>query len=580
MKKKLAQQGWIRALNNKFSLQKAQKIYYKALTPSALTWKKWVGLALVLVAAAVLRSQHIKADPPTILPQISGSAGIYFDEGIYCHNARNKILFGQWITDEWNPMVYNAPLTMIYYLGFRLFGISIVTVKAINILFGLLGILLFHAGLRRYLGSGPALALTVLFAFDFYGLMYNRIGLLENFSMLCFLLGFYLFVRSEEGRWPAFFLGLTAAVAALSKYLFVYFLISTLLAVAYRAWRRSDARSFLVFLAGCLTAGLPWFFGIYLPFRSTFSKIGSGWGMLSLPRSIGQVYSNLLHNPLPRYLQLMPVAGFLLVLFGAWVLLKIGRSRTTGRPSGSGHAADIDVFISFWIVGAILSMGLLNYRPLRYYLPLIPALYLAVSLLIRDRDWIRSESRLFWLLAILPAGLLFPFFQFLTVGPSSFLVFPLVLRLFVFLSLAGIIMFFAAPNTAWKTACTAVVFVVSLGCSLFLYATQFYYKPTYRLEAASRFMETLPAGSVVMGQEASRLTLGTRFKTVLAYENWFNDRDPFTRYAPNYILVLDRFGDAEMGWIRRKFPDVATSLRLVRAFPIWDTTVSLYQVPE
>jgi 4-amino-4-deoxy-L-arabinose transferase-like glycosyltransferase len=546
----------------------------KTLAPAALACKKWIVLALVLVAAAVLRSQYIKADPPTILPQISGSAGIYFDEGIYCHNARNKILFGQWITDEWNPLVYNAPLTLIYYLGFRLFGISIVTVKAINILFGILGILLFQAGLRRYLESGPALALTVLFAFDFYGLMYNRIGLLENFSTLCCLLGFYLFVRSEAKCWPNFFLGLTAAVAALSKYLFVYFLISTLLAVAYRAWRRSDARSFLVFLGGGLAAGLPWFFGIYLPFRSTFSKIGSGWGMLSLPRSIAQAFSNLLHNPLPRYLQLMPVAGFLLVIFGAWALLKIGRSRTTGRPK------DLDIFISFWIAGAILSMGLLNYRPLRYYLPLLPALYLAVSLLIRDQDWIRSESRLFWPLAILPAGLFFPFFRSLAAGPSGFLVFPFILRLSVFLALAGITMFFTTANTAWKTACAATVFVVMLVCSLFLYDSQFYRNPTYRLEAASRFMETLPAGSVVMGQEAPRLTLGTSFKALLAYENWFNDRDPFKRYAPNYILVLDRFGAAEMGWIRRKFPDVAASLRLVRAFRIWDTTMSLYRVPK
>ena len=107
-------------------------------------------------------------------------------------------------------------------------------------------------------------------------------------------------------------------------------------------------------------------------------------------------------------------------------------------------------------------MGLLNYRPLRYYLPLLPALYLAVSLLIRDRDWIRSESRLFWPLAILPAGLFFPFFQFLAAAPSAFLVFPLVLRIFVFLSLAGIIIFFAAPSAAWKTACATAVFVVML----------------------------------------------------------------------------------------------------------------------
>ena len=175
--------------------------------------RKWIGLALVLVIAAVLRTQHIKADPPTILPEISGSAGIYFDEGIYCHNARNKILFGKWITDEWNPLVYNAPLTMIYYLAFRLFGISIITVKAVNILFSLLAILFFHAGVRRYLKPWPSLALTSLFALDFYWLMYNRLGLLENFSALCFLLGFYLFVISEERRWPVYFLGMTAAVA-------------------------------------------------------------------------------------------------------------------------------------------------------------------------------------------------------------------------------------------------------------------------------------------------------------------------------------------------------------------------------
>jgi 4-amino-4-deoxy-L-arabinose transferase-like glycosyltransferase len=540
---------------------------------SALAWKNGVGLALVLVLAAVLRTQHIKSDPPAILPSLSGSAGIYFDEGIYCHNARNKILFGRWITDEWNPLVYNAPLTLIYYLGFRLFGISIVTVKAINIIFSLLGILLFHAGLRRYLGSGRSLALTALFAFDYYWLMYNRIGLLENFSALCFLLCFYLFVRSEERRWPAFFLGLTAAVAALSRFLFVYFLISTLLAVAFRARRRSDARSFIVFLAGVFTAWLPWFFGIYLPFRSTFSKIGLGWEMLAVPKSISQAWSNLLHNPLPRYLQLMPVVGFLLILFVAWTLLKLVRTRIR-RPK------DLTLFIFLWIAGGVFSMGLLNYRPLRYYLPLMPALYLAVSILIRDRDWIRPKRRLFWPLAILPAVLFFWFFRFFAAGHSAFLVFPLVLRLLIFLSLAGIMMYIATPNAAWKTAVEAGVFVVMLGCSLYLYDTHFYRKPTYNLEEASRFMETLPAGSVIMGQEAPRLALGTRFKTIMAYDRWFNDRDTFKRFAPTHLLILDKFGNAERKWIWRRFPQSVASLRLIRRFRVWDSTISLYQVPE
>jgi len=541
-------------------------------------WMQRFALALLLIIAALLRVQHIKADPPTILPQISGSAGIYFDEGIYSHNARNKVLFGKWITDEWNPMVYNAPLTMIYYLGFRLFGVSMVTVKAVNILFGLLGICLFHAGLRRYLRPGPALALTCLFAFDFYGLMYSRIGLLENFSAFGFLLGFYLFTRPEEKRWPLFCLGLTAAVAALSKYLFAYFLISTLLAVAYRAWRRSDARTLVVFLTGVLTAALPWFFGIYLPFRSTFSKIGFGWGMLSLPRSPGQALANLWHNPLPRYLQLMPIAGFLLILFGALALLKIARWRSSGRPDGSGHAVDLDLFVFFWIIGAVLSMGLLNYRPLRYYLPLLPAVYLAVSLLLREREMIRIESRLFWPLAIIPAGLFIPFFHTLAAGISPFRIFPLALRLLVIPAAAGIVIFLGSANAAWRRVSAAVVFAVMLSGSLFLYNSQFFRQPSFRLEATSRFMETLPAGSVVLGQEAPRLTLDTNLKAVLSYENWFNDRDPFTRYSPDYVLVLDRFNDAELGWMRRRFPAVVAQFRLLRVFPVWDTTVSLYQV--
>ncbi|MCX6556847.1 MAG: glycosyltransferase family 39 protein [Candidatus Aminicenantes bacterium] len=541
-------------------------------------WARRLALALLLIGAALLRLQHIKADPPLIMPQISGSAGIYFDEGIYSHNARNKVLFGKWITDEWNPMVYNAPLTMIYYLGFQIFGISIVTVKAINILFGLLGIFLFHAGLRCYLRPGQALALTCLFAFDFYSLMYSRIGLLENFSAFGFLLGFYLFMRPEEERWPLFCLGLTAAVAALSKYLFAYFLISTLLAVAYRAWRRADPRTFVVFLAGVLTAALPWFFGIYLPFRSTFSKIGSGWGMLSLPRSLAQALANLWHNPLPRYLQLMPVAGLLFVLFGAWALLKIVRARSYGRACGHGHAVDLDLFVFFWIIGAMLTMGLLNYRPLRYYLPLLPAVYLAVSLLLRDREWIASQHRLFWPLALVPAGLFFPFFHSQAVGNPFFRVFPLALRLLIIPAAAAIMIYFTSARAVWRRSAAVFVFAVMLAGSLFLYDSQFYRRPSFRLEAASRFMATLPAGSVVLGQEAPRLTLGTNLRAVLSYENWFNDRDPFRRYAPDYVLALDRFNDAELGWIKRRFPDVAAHFRLLRAFPVWDTTVSLYQV--
>ena len=115
---------------------------------------------------------------------------------------------------------------------------------------------------------------------------------------------------------------------------------------------------------------------------------------------------------------------------------------------------------------------------------------------------------------------------------------------------------------------------------LYLYSEHFYRNPTYDLARASRFMETLPPGSVVMGQEAPRLTLGTPLRSLLAYEGWFNDRDPFTRFGPTHVIVLDRFGGAELGWIRRRFPETAARLEVARRFTVWDTTMTLYRVPS
>jgi 4-amino-4-deoxy-L-arabinose transferase-like glycosyltransferase len=535
--------------------------------------KEWLGLALILIVAATLRVQHIRADPPVLIPAVSGSAGVYFDEGIYCHNARNKVLFGRWITDEWNPIVYNAPLTLLYFLAFKMFGVSIVTVKAISILFGLCGILLFFIGLRTYLGPPYALGLTALFALDFYGMMYGRIGLLENFSSLCFLASFALFAVSRGRPRMLFFLGMTAAVAALSKYLFAFFPLAAALAVAYQARKHSNLRSFWAFLAGGLAVGLPWFAGIYLPFRPTFDKIGAGWGMLSLPRSIGQAWSNLAHNPLPRYLQLAPAAALLLALFGGLALLKLVRAKKAGPEP-------MDLFIFLWIAGGVISMGLLNYRPMRYYVPVIPAFYLAGSLLLRDRDRIKHEAGLFWPLTLVSASLLLPVFRMMGARPSAFFVFPPVLRGLVGLSFAGAVLFFLVGKARWKPVLEGTLFALLLAGPVFLYVRHFYLTPTYDLERASRFIGTLPPDSIVMGQEAPRLTLGTPFRALLAYENWFNDRDPFTRFKPTHLVVLDRFGGAEEGWIRRRFPQTASRFELVRKFKVWDTTMTLYRVPE
>lgn len=527
-------------------------------------------LLVVLLAAAGLRVQHLRADPPRLLPALSGSAGIYFDEGIYSHNARNKLLFGTWITDEWNPFIYNPLLTGIYYLAFRVGGISIPTVKLVNIGFGLLGLILFYLAIRSWLSAAAALVLTALLAGDYYWLMYNRIGLLENFSSLCFLLSFYLFVKALADRRFAFWLGAAVMISVLSKYLFVYFLVSTSLAVVIHARQKRDGKFPMLYLAGLLSLGGLWLFSLYLPFSATFGKIGRGWGMLSLPRSLHQAAANLLANPLPRYLALMPLPFFLALLFFALVIVRwLWR-----RPSGHDP---VGWFVWFWFAGGFLQMGLLNYRPLRYYLPLIPALYLAVARLLRDREQARQLAGRIILMAVPLLVLAGGLFLFLLVPPSAFFAIPLWLRILVYGALAWLLLDPLLPGgiRRWSGPVLAVVILL---CALSLYHRHFFRYPTYHLEAAASFIKNLPPDSLVMGQEAPRLTLETGFKALMAYENWFNDRDPFRLHRPTHLLVLNKFNDAELGWIRRRFPEQAGNFVLQKKFPVWDTTLSLYRV--
>jgi 4-amino-4-deoxy-L-arabinose transferase-like glycosyltransferase len=529
-------------------------------------------LILILAVAAILRLQHLRADPPPNLVHLSRSAGIYFDEAMYCHNARNKILFGTWVLDDWNPVLYNSVLTGIYYVGFRLFGITITTVKVINVLFGLLGIAFLYLAIRHYLSETYSLALTALFAFDFFWTMYNRIGLLENFSIIFFILSYYFLVRSRAKPWNMVLVGVFVSLGALSKYLFLYFFLAAAVAVFYQAWRERKRHLVVKFFAGCLSVLTPWFLAIYLPFASAFRKIGAGWADLSWPENVGKVFFNIYRNFLPRYMSLMPLIFISGLLFSAMLLVKLVKKNP--RPDM------LELFVGLWLAGTFLETAILNYQPLRYYLPIVPGLYLGLSLVIKNRTWLRqNKKRVLW--AFLPlAALFYRFWVGLVWWPSAFLAFnyPVVIAL-LYPSLILFFLIWLKDDRRLQVGGELYIFGCLLLSSFTVYYAQFYRHPEYRLESMSRRVHhDLPEGSVLMGNEAPRLALETNFRLFVSFEGWFNDEDPFHAYRPTHLLVLDRFWGGELVWIKRRFPDIASGLILYRRFPIWDTTVSLYKV--
>jgi 4-amino-4-deoxy-L-arabinose transferase-like glycosyltransferase len=529
------------------------------------------GRLLILVLGAVLRLQHIKADPPPLLVHLTNSAGIYFDEAMYCHNARNKLLFDSWMTDDWNPVLYNGILTGIYYGSFKLFGLSVVTMKIVNIVFGLLGVVFLYLAIRRILSPSYALGFSFLFAVDFYWMMYNRVGLLENFSTLFFIVSYSFAVRAKEKPRNMVFFGICVTLAVLSKYLFFYFFFAALVAVAYRSWLDRKWRDLLNFLAGTLTVLLVWFFSVFLPLASSFRKIGSGWLDLSWPETIGQFFFNIYRNNMHRYMSLVPLLFIVALLYSAAVLVRLWKRNPAPELP--------ELFVVLWLAGTFLQMAILNYQPLRYYLNIIPALFFAASLAIKNRPWMRRHALPIFLVFLALAPLFYRFWIGLVKYPSALFAFNyLGVRFLIYAAILTAVWMWLKSGPGFDRIAPACIFGVLALSSLTIYYSQFYQKPLYQLQSISNSLSQLPPGSVIMGNEAPRLALETGFRLFPAFEGWFNDRDPFHEQRPTHLLTLDKYWGGEIRWIKRRFPEITARLKLLRQFPLWDTTVSLYRV--
>ena len=94
-------------------------------------------LAIAIIALG-LRLIFPAADPPW-----NPSVGVvWHDEGAWVHNARNKVLFGAWSLDAWNPMFVAPVFTALEYGAFELFGVGVRQARLVSELTGFASALL------------------------------------------------------------------------------------------------------------------------------------------------------------------------------------------------------------------------------------------------------------------------------------------------------------------------------------------------------------------------------------------------------------------------------------------------------
>ncbi|MDQ2785382.1 MAG: glycosyltransferase family 39 protein, partial [Chloroflexota bacterium] len=152
----------------------------------------WQVAALVGIAALVVALRL------TLLTEMPAS--LFRDEGRHALRAI-RILDDPTYRPVYEPEIA-LPALFLYplALAFKLFGISLLTLRLFMATMGVVDVLLFFALGRRLFGTRVALIAAYLFAVSFWALRIQRVALAPCFSTGLVLFGLILFVRAIQMR--------------------------------------------------------------------------------------------------------------------------------------------------------------------------------------------------------------------------------------------------------------------------------------------------------------------------------------------------------------------------------------------
>ena len=336
-------------------------------------------LGLILLVGFLLRINGLTADAPR---DLTWSLSPYTDEGFMVQNAKNKVLFGEWLLDDFFRMAVSPLFSVIMFVNFKLFGFGFSQARMVSVLFGLGTILLTFLILKRESGTKAGLLGAFLACTSFLWIMQNRLALEESTMMFFVLLSIFFWTLPAHKNWQFLAAGLSASVAIFFVKLSGLFFAPVIMAEALRQkflvpdspLAEKGWRPLLFFAGGFLIGPIVWVLTIILPFgyparlMVKANTIESAGGK---PEDIGVFIRNIVTLGTGDRLSARAPIVFLLACWGllAWV----GDIRNRLKEKNSLK------FIIFtgYCTGTIM-LSLTNYHPLRYQMIfLLPTIFWA-----------------------------------------------------------------------------------------------------------------------------------------------------------------------------------------------------------
>lgn len=545
---------------------------------------------LLLVFLFPLRLIHLSADPPSSL---SASAGEYGDPGGYSYNARNKVIFGRWILDDYNPM-YISPLPhFVTYLFFLLFGVGLAQMNLVPVCFALLSFGVFFLVARRQLKSPILYTAVYLLGINYLFTLYSRIAN-RIMPMIFFLLLslFFMELGAKEKKW--FFLAGAAGILAYSSkgvclYILLAFVLGFCAHLIYGDKQKNRWKKAVLFFSGLGLSSAAWFLLVYLPHNEMIKALSRiNIPFLVPPKNIGKMLGNFWTRPMILF-ENLPILSLLAGIFFLILLYRIVHSPR--------RLSLLEWILAFWYVGGFTYLAIIEQRVTRHFIPqIIPMVFLSVFLLHNilqtDRFAMPEKPKKFFALLFF-LWLFFPLSQpvrwlLKTLPPRFSEIWPATLILCVSsaftVSLFYLLVkiwpqrYHLTPSPRFKKA---LIVLILIGAGLF--SGQKYLAwalhPEFKLKTISQDLGQALDQAAIAGLWAPVICMENRHRAHESFPNYVNDRRDFLDdFRITHVFASSFFGRAELNYYWSFFKAAMAKTRLLAKYPVWNGNVYLYQL--
>jgi 4-amino-4-deoxy-L-arabinose transferase-like glycosyltransferase len=543
-----------------------------------------VCVVLLIGTSLLFMLSHLDADPPL---KLSYSQGLQFDAPSKCHNARNKVLFGRWDTDQWAPYLHSPIYTICQTMVFKLFGVGFAQMRIFPALLSAAGLLLLYLIVARSLNQTLGLICLTMASSCYPYLMFGRSGLLEPCVTFFILLSTLLLIKSyslaEGGNektsrlWMAA-AALAAALAFLSKPIASYFVaafIVTVLAHPPINVRRSRMTALIWALFPIV---------LFLAITETFTPnhINRETGFWFERAQLHKILYSWIHQPI-------------IVNFRAWLMpimvpaafgLYVAHNLLLKNRIGTKKIALLLMAVTIILGSQFFSV--VGYRPMRYYIPLLaPSFILTMYLIYFAYQWVKKPAAitiegklkpLIWWLVV-SCGLKFTLLDFMfckgillrTVTPWSRMAIAAVLTGIVLALIRKFGKHATLVNKLPPIARQAIFFIICL-----MLFTQYMHnnlkplkrwfkKPHHTQHVFSRFAGAHLKDAVLAGPCPEFAVMENRF-TGIKVTNYNLNWDWMQKGKITHIIIPERLG--HVGQYNSLFPKLMNDTKFIDRFEI------------